>query len=116
MADEFFVGDSDSNSTSAFTELSDGDEEGRAEGEEEEESKGDGEVRIKIDKYKVCEKSKVDSIPCLDNEEAIKQFSESEKGEKYERHCPGKDNMLGCVVPRPEGYRRPIPWPQSRDE
>ncbi|OMO53027.1 putative S-adenosyl-L-methionine-dependent methyltransferase protein [Corchorus olitorius] len=116
MADEFFVGDSDSNSTSAFTELSDGDEEGRAEGEEEEESQGDGEVRIKIDKYKVCDKSKVDSIPCLDYEEAIKQFSESEKGEKYERHCPGKDKMLGCVVPRPEGYRRPIPWPQSRDE
>ncbi|KAE8731810.1 putative methyltransferase PMT10 [Hibiscus syriacus] len=37
-------------------------------------------------------------------------------GEKYERHCPGKGRMLDCVVPRPEGYRRSIPLPQSRDE
>ncbi|PPS14510.1 hypothetical protein GOBAR_AA06067 [Gossypium barbadense] len=60
-------------------------------------------VRVRVEKYKVCDKSKVDYIPCLDNKKAIKLFSKSEKGEKYERHCPGKDEMLDCVIPRPEG-------------
>ena len=115
MSDEFFIGESDSKSTSAFTELSDRNEEGREE-EEEKKNKSDGEVSVRIEKYKVCEESKVDHIPCLDNEEAIMLFNKSEKGEKYERHCPGKDKMLDCVVPRPQGYRRPIPWPLSRDE
>ncbi|XWS21692.1 hypothetical protein CRYUN_Cryun30bG0076100 [Craigia yunnanensis] len=115
MSDDFFIGESDSNSTSAFTEFSDNNDEGRKE-EEEKKNESDGEVRVRIEKYKVCEESKVDYIPCLDNEEAIMLFNESEKGEKYERHCPGKDKMFDCVVPRPQGYRRPIPWPKSRDE
>ncbi|KAK8624118.1 hypothetical protein V6N13_065472 [Hibiscus sabdariffa] len=118
MSDEFIIGESGSNSAGDFTEFKDGSEEGKEEEEEEKEMKSEsnGEVRIRVEKYKVCEKSKVDYIPCLDNEEAIKLFSNSEKGEKYERHCPGKDKMLDCVVPMPKGYRRPIPWPQSRDE
>ncbi|XVE55258.1 hypothetical protein DITRI_Ditri03aG0144800 [Diplodiscus trichospermus] len=110
MSDDFFIGESESNSTSGFTEFSESNEEGVKE------NTSDGEVRVRFEKFKVCEKSKVDYIPCLDNEEAIKLFNESEKGEKYERHCPGKDKLLDCVVPRPEGYQRPIPWPQSRDE
>ncbi|XWS23668.1 hypothetical protein CRYUN_Cryun28dG0034900 [Craigia yunnanensis] len=114
MSDEFFIGESVSNSTSDFTEFSDGNEKGRE--EEEEKNKSDGEVGVRFEKYKVCEESKFDFIPCLDNEEAIKMFNEIEKGEKYERHCPGKDKLLNCVVPRPEGYQRPIPWPQSPDE
>ncbi|KAG4157669.1 hypothetical protein ERO13_D02G077500v2 [Gossypium hirsutum] len=116
MSDEFFVGESGSNSTTGLTEFSDGDEEGREQEEEERKSKSDGDVRVGVEKYKVCDKSKVDHIPCLDNKKAIKLFSKSEKGEKYERHCPGKDEMLDCVIPRPEGYQRSIPWPQSRDE
>ncbi|TYH82972.1 hypothetical protein ES332_D02G099500v1 [Gossypium tomentosum] len=116
MSDEFFVGESGSNSTTGLTEFSDGDEEGREQEEEERKSKSDGDVRVGVEKYKVCDKSKVDYIPCLDNKKAIKLFSKSEKGEKYERHCPGKDEMLDCVIPRPEGYQRSIPWPQSRDE
>ncbi|XWS15184.1 hypothetical protein CRYUN_Cryun35bG0072600 [Craigia yunnanensis] len=115
MSDEFFIGELDSNSTIAFTEFSDGNEEGREE-EVEKKNKSDGEVRVRFEKYKVCKESKVDYIPCLDNEEATKPFNESEKREKYERHCPGKDKLLDCVVPRPEGYQRSIPWPQSRDE
>ncbi|KAK8704283.1 hypothetical protein V6N13_047910 [Hibiscus sabdariffa] len=116
MSAEFIVEESGSNSTSSSTEFSDGNEEGSEEEEEERKSGSNDEVRIRFEKYKECEKSKVDYIPCLDNEEAIKLFSNSEKGEKYERHCPGKGKMLDCVVPRPEGYQAPIPWPQSRDE
>ncbi|XVE60258.1 hypothetical protein DITRI_Ditri05aG0114600 [Diplodiscus trichospermus] len=80
MSDEFFIGESDSNSSSAFTEFSDGNEEGREE-EQDIKNKSDGEVRVKFEKYK------------------------SEKGEKYERHCPGKDKMLNRVVPRPESTK-----------
>ncbi|KAG8493864.1 hypothetical protein CXB51_011333 [Gossypium anomalum] len=115
MSDEFFIGEWDSISISALTELSDGNELGGGE-EKEKKNKSGGEVKVRFEKYKVCERSKVDYIPCLDNEEAIKLFNNSEKGEKYERHCPGNDKSLDCVVPRPEGYRIPIPWPQSRDE
>jgi len=32
-----------------------------------------------------------------------------------ERHCPGKDELLKCLIPAPPGYKNPIPWPQSRD-
>ncbi|KAK8549048.1 hypothetical protein V6N12_061947 [Hibiscus sabdariffa] len=116
MSVEFIVEESGSNSTSSSTEFSDGNEEGSEEEEEERKRGSNDEVRIRFEKYKECEKSKVDYIPCLDNEEAIKLFSNSEKGEKYERHCPGKGKMLDCVVPRPEGYQTPITWPQSRDE
>ncbi|RRT70383.1 hypothetical protein B296_00019538, partial [Ensete ventricosum] len=33
-----------------------------------------------------------------------------------ERHCPGPDDRPPrCRVPRPPGYRAPLPWPASRD-
>ncbi|KAH9541158.1 hypothetical protein CY35_14G046300 [Sphagnum magellanicum] len=32
-----------------------------------------------------------------------------------ERHCPGKNELLKCLIPAPPGYKNPIPWPQSRD-
>ncbi|PWA65470.1 S-adenosyl-L-methionine-dependent methyltransferases superfamily protein [Artemisia annua] len=40
----------------------------------------------------------------------------TEKGERFERHCPEKDKGLSCLVPPPKGYKAPIPWPTSRDE
>lgn len=71
----------------------------------------------KVKKYKICKDVKmVDYIPCLDNFEEIVKFNGSERGEKYERHCPKQDKGLNCVVPRPKGYRKPILWPKSRDE
>ncbi|WOL16099.1 putative methyltransferase PMT19 [Canna indica] len=33
-----------------------------------------------------------------------------------ERHCPGPgDRPPRCRIPRPPGYRAPLPWPASRD-
>ncbi|KAJ7964569.1 S-adenosyl-L-methionine-dependent methyltransferases superfamily protein [Quillaja saponaria] len=55
-------------------------------------------------------------IPCLDNEEAIRKLKSTEKGERFERHCPEEGRGLNCLVPSPKGYRTPIPWPRSRDE
>ncbi|KAL3845482.1 hypothetical protein ACJIZ3_002885 [Penstemon smallii] len=68
---------------------------------------------VKLEKFRVCDESMRDYIPCLDNVEAISRFNSSEKGE---RHCPENGNGLDCLVPRPKGYKLHIPWPKSRDE
>ncbi|CAK9135656.1 unnamed protein product [Ilex paraguariensis] len=73
-------------------------------------------VKVSIKKFGLCPESMREYIPCLDNVEAIKRLRSTEKGEKFERHCPEKGQGLNCLVPPPKGYRPPIPWPRSRDE
>lgn len=75
-----------------------------------------GGVRVRVEKYAVCDRKLTDYIPCLDNAEEIEKLSSTERGEKFERHCPGEGKRLNCLVPRPKGYQIRIPWPQSRDE
>ncbi|XP_071734505.1 probable methyltransferase PMT11 [Rutidosis leptorrhynchoides] len=77
---------------------------------------GDTGVRVRVSKFEICPVSMREYIPCLDNEEVIKRLISTEKGERFERHCPEKDKGLNCLVPAPKGYKAPIPWPQSRDE
>ncbi|KAL0332637.1 UNVERIFIED_CONTAM: putative methyltransferase PMT26 [Sesamum calycinum] len=55
-----------------------------------------------------------DYIPCLDNLEAIMKLRTTKHYEHRERHCP--DNPPTCLVPLPEGYRRSIEWPTSREK
>ncbi|GMN29254.1 hypothetical protein TIFTF001_002356 [Ficus carica] len=55
-----------------------------------------------------------DYIPCLDNEKALKQLRSTRHFEHRERHCP--DEGPTCLVPLPEGYKRSIEWPASRDK
>jgi hypothetical protein len=55
-----------------------------------------------------------DYIPCLDNEAAIRRLKSTSHYEHRERHCPATPPT--CLVPLPDGYRRPIPWPRSRDQ
>ncbi|XP_019055005.1 PREDICTED: probable methyltransferase PMT27 isoform X1 [Nelumbo nucifera] len=55
-----------------------------------------------------------DYIPCLDNEKALRQLRTTKHYEHRERHCP--DESPSCLVPLPEGYRRSIEWPKSRDK
>lgn len=74
------------------------------------------EARAVVKKFRRCEKSMREYIPCLDNVEAIRRLNSTEKGERFERHCPEKGKGLNCLVPAPKGYRTPIPWPRSRDE
>lgn len=78
------------------------------------EATGDSKAAFRIEKLSVCDKRKTDHIPCLDNEEEIKRLNRTERGENYERHCPKE--RLGCLIPPPDGYKKPIPWPQSRDK
>ncbi|XP_059631734.1 probable methyltransferase PMT10 [Cornus florida] len=72
--------------------------------------------RVRVEKYRMCDESMTDYIPCLDNVEMISRLNSTERGEKFERHCPERGKGLDCVVPRPEGYKLKIPWPKSRDE
>jgi hypothetical protein len=65
--------------------------------------------------WKLCNSSAAtDYIPCLDNDEAIKKLRSTKHYEHRERHCP--EEPPTCLVPLPEGYKRPIEWPQSRDK
>lgn len=72
--------------------------------------------RVRIGRFPVCPESMREYIPCLDNEEEIRRLPSTERGERFERHCPAKDKGLSCLVPAPKGYKAPIPWPRSRDE
>ncbi|KAH7299744.1 hypothetical protein KP509_24G027000 [Ceratopteris richardii] len=56
----------------------------------------------------------VDYIPCLDNKEAIAKLTSRSHYEHRERHCPSRPPT--CVVPYPENYHKPVPWPKSRNE
>ncbi|KAI8031660.1 putative methyltransferase PMT11 [Camellia lanceoleosa] len=77
---------------------------------------GGGGSRVVVKKFGLCTKSMREYIPCLDNTEAIRRLNSTEKGERFERHCPEEGKGLNCLVPAPKGYRAPIPWPRSRDE
>ncbi|KAI3906314.1 hypothetical protein MKW92_026479, partial [Papaver armeniacum] len=60
---------------------------------------------VEIGKYSLCSEDM-----------RLKKLDSTVRGEKFERHCPGKDSGLNCLIPPPKGYKTPIPWPQSRDE
>lgn len=55
-----------------------------------------------------------DYIPCLDNIQALKRLTSTKHYEHRERHCP--DEAPTCLVLLPEGYKRSIKWPNSRDK
>ncbi|KAK9265960.1 hypothetical protein L1049_003484 [Liquidambar formosana] len=55
-----------------------------------------------------------DYIPCLDNEKALRKLRSTKHYEHRERHCPEEGPT--CLVPVPEGYKRPIEWPKSREK
>ncbi|XLR58448.1 hypothetical protein S83_009120, partial [Arachis hypogaea] len=65
--------------------------------------------------WKLCNSTAgPDYIPCLDNLKAIRKLPSTKHYEHRERHCP--EEPPTCLVPLPEGYRRPITWPKSREK
>ncbi|XP_022774756.1 probable methyltransferase PMT26 [Durio zibethinus] len=81
------------------------------------ESKNEKEAQLSSKEYswKLCNSTAgPDYIPCLDNWEAIRHLPSTKHYEHRERHCPEKPPT--CLVPLPEGYKRPIEWPKSRDK
>ncbi|MFQ6628574.1 hypothetical protein Gotur_008102 [Gossypium turneri] len=65
--------------------------------------------------WKVCKSTAgPDYIPCLDNWQVIRKLPSTKHYEHRERHCPTEPPT--CLVPLPEGYKRSIKWPKSRDK
>ncbi|CBI37509.3 unnamed protein product, partial [Vitis vinifera] len=79
------------------------------------ESKKEKESQQTVYSWKVCNVTAgPDYIPCLDNLQAIKSLPSTKHYEHRERHCPNEPPT--CLVSLPEGYKRPIEWPTSRDK
>ncbi|XVE52618.1 hypothetical protein DITRI_Ditri02bG0136200 [Diplodiscus trichospermus] len=107
MSDEFEIGEFDPDLVDNWgngTEI------------EAEAEKEDFRFTFRVKKFGLCEESMREYIPCLDNVVAIKRLKSTERGERFERHCPEAGKRLNCLVPAPKGYRTPIPWPRSRNE
>ncbi|KAK2445047.1 putative methyltransferase PMT26 [Trifolium repens] len=65
--------------------------------------------------WKVCNVTAgPDFIPCLDNLKAIRSLHSTKHYEHRERHCP--EEPPTCLVSLPEGYKRSIEWPKSREK
>ncbi|XLV01363.1 hypothetical protein S245_015700 [Arachis hypogaea] len=65
--------------------------------------------------WQVCNTTAgADYIPCLDNEKAIKRLRSTKHFEHRERHCP--EDAPTCLVPLPQGYKKPVEWPHSREK
>ncbi|XP_050237374.1 probable methyltransferase PMT2 [Mercurialis annua] len=62
---------------------------------------------------KPCKASYTDYTPCQDQKRAM-TFPRDNMMYR-ERHCPPKEEKLRCLIPAPEGYVTPFPWPKSRD-
>lgn len=60
-----------------------------------------------------CPKNFTDYCPCQDPVRE-RRFEMSQMLHR-ERHCPEGDERVRCLIPRPEGYRTPFPWPKSRE-
>lgn len=66
-------------------------------------------------KWKLCNVTAgPDFIPCLDNWKAVRSLRSTKHYEHRERHCP--EEPPTCLVSLPEGYKRPVEWPKSRDK
>ncbi|MCD9561161.1 hypothetical protein HAX54_020139 [Datura stramonium] len=110
MTNDFMVGEFDEELIDSVVNGKNGSDEGLQSDE------NGGPLMGKIGKFRVCDESMRDYIPCLDNVEEISKLNSSGKGENFERHCPPKGKGLDSLVPRPKDYKLRIPWPKSRDE
>lgn len=110
MSDEFEVGDFNPAMVDDWVHETQFEEGGSSD------SDSDSAPKFAIKKFGLCPRNMSEYIPCLDNADAIRMLKSTEKGERFERHCPEEGRGLNCLVPAPKGYRTPIPWPRSRDE
>lgn len=58
-----------------------------------------------------CMADAADHMPCEDPRRKIR-FSRDMNYDR-ERHCPAPEEEPLCLVPPPDGYRIPVPWPES---
>ena len=68
---------------------------------------------LKAKAFKPCDMKYTDYTPCQEQDQAMKFPRENMI--YRERHCPAEKEKLHCLIPAPEGYTTPFPWPKSRD-
>lgn len=113
MTEDFVVGEFDPGAIESAVNVSL--EKGR--GIDDDSKRGNSNFsRAGIEKFRICDESLREYIPCLDNVDVISRLNWTERGENYERHCPEKGRGLDCLVPWPKRYKLHIPWPKSRNE
>lgn len=64
--------------------------------------------------FRDCPSNHTYFLPCQDPSVAIR-FKRI-RNEFRERHCPSPEKRLRCLIPSPQNYKRPVPWPKSRDK
>lgn len=67
----------------------------------------------KTKEYKFCDAKFKDYTPCQEQDRAM--TFPRENMIYRERHCPPDNEKLRCLIPAPNGYTTPFPWPKSRD-
>jgi len=67
----------------------------------------------KAKEFKPCDVKYTDYTPCQEQDRAM--TFPRENMIYRERHCPAEKEKLRCLIPAPEGYTTPFPWPKSRD-
>lgn len=83
------------------------------ESKKEKQTKNQSDVKLAEYNWKLCNASTGhDYIPCLDNTKA--KIRNTGHYEHRERHCPEEGPI--CLVSCPEGYKKPIKWPESRNK
>jgi len=63
--------------------------------------------------FKPCDVKYRDYTPCQEQDRAM--TFPRENMIYRERHCPAENEKLRCLIPAPQGYTTPFPWPKSRD-
>ncbi|KAD4888930.1 hypothetical protein E3N88_21003 [Mikania micrantha] len=63
--------------------------------------------------FQPCNDRFFDYTPCHDQMRAM-TFPRENMNHR-ERHCPTENEKLHCLIPAPNGYVTPFPWPKSRD-
>ncbi|XP_065877728.1 probable methyltransferase PMT14 [Euphorbia lathyris] len=63
--------------------------------------------------FKPCDVKYTDYTPCQEQDRAMRFPRENMI--YRERHCPAQEEKLHCLIPAPQGYKSPFPWPKGRD-
>ncbi|KAL3582404.1 hypothetical protein D5086_016736 [Populus alba] len=61
--------------------------------------------------FQPCHSRFTDYTPCQDQKRAM--TFPRENMIYRERHCPPQEEKLHCLIPAPQGYVTPFPWPKS---
>ncbi|XP_072956355.1 probable methyltransferase PMT17 [Typha angustifolia] len=71
------------------------------------------ETAVVMEKFPPCDLNFSEYTPCQDRTRG-RRFERAMLAYR-ERHCPGKDELIRCLIPPPPKYKYPFKWPQSRD-